>query len=288
MNTLSATLLDGRPLAARLRADVAALVQSLAPHLPTPPTLATLLVGENSGGAAYVGQIARRCAEVGVRHLARHLVPPTTDPALCAEIQQLAHDPTIHAILLQHPVPAPLDRRAAFEAIPLAKDVDAVSSAALGRVILGLPAWLPNTPAGILRLLDAYGITLEGLHAVVLGRSPILGRPMASLLINRHATVTLCHSHTRNLDELVRAADLVIAAVGRPRFVQGSWLKPGAIVIDAGYNPGHVGDVDFQAACLRAAAITPVPGGVGPLTIAVLLEQTVRAAAQQLGVTLPC
>jgi methylenetetrahydrofolate dehydrogenase (NADP+)/methenyltetrahydrofolate cyclohydrolase len=171
-----------------------------------------------------------------------------------------------------------------FEAIPLEKDVDGVSSAALGRTILGMPAFPSCTPAGIMRLLAEYNVDLDGAHAVVIGRSPILGRPMASMLINAHATVTLCHSRTRNLPRIVHGADVLIAAAGRPRFVQGDWLKPGAVVIDAGYNEGNVGDVDFDGCVKRASLITPVPGGVGPMTIATLIAQVVDAAAMQLGV----
>ncbi|MCH7813217.1 MAG: bifunctional 5,10-methylenetetrahydrofolate dehydrogenase/5,10-methenyltetrahydrofolate cyclohydrolase, partial [Planctomycetes bacterium] len=194
-------------------------------------------------------------------------------------------DESVHGILVQHPVPRPIDRRAAFEAIPAEKDVDGVTSGMLGRVMLGMPAFVPCTPAGIMRLLDEYRVNLDGAHAVVIGRSPILGRPMASLMINRHATVTLCHSRTRSLPGIVRSADVVIAALGNPRFVQGGWIKVGAVVIDAGYNEGVIGDVDFEAAIEPASLITPVPGGVGPMTIATLMDQTANAAARQLGVT---
>jgi methylenetetrahydrofolate dehydrogenase (NADP+)/methenyltetrahydrofolate cyclohydrolase len=202
------------------------------------------------------------------------------------EVRRLGRDTGIHGILVQHPVPSPIDRRAVFEAIPPEKDVDGVTSGALGRLILGLPAFKPCTPGGIMRLLDEYNVELDGIDAVVVGRSPILGRPMASMLINRHATVTLCHSRTRNLPDITRRADLLIAAVGKPRFIQGDWIKPDAVVIDAGYNPGVVGDVDFDSASHRARLITPVPGGVGPMTIAMLLEQTAEAAANQLGIPL--
>jgi methylenetetrahydrofolate dehydrogenase (NADP+)/methenyltetrahydrofolate cyclohydrolase len=210
----------------------------------------------------------------------------TTTDELVAEIRKLADDPAVHGILVQHPVPQPIDKRIAFEAIPVAKDVDGVTSGTLGRVILGLPAYVPCTPAGIMRLLRQYQVELDGAHAVVIGRSPILGRPMASMLINAHATVTLCHSRTRSLPSIVRNADVIIAAVGKPRFVQGGWIKVGAVVIDAGYNPGNIGDVDFEDALEPCSLITPVPGGVGPMTIATLIDQTADAAAVQLGVTL--
>jgi methylenetetrahydrofolate dehydrogenase (NADP+)/methenyltetrahydrofolate cyclohydrolase len=181
-------------------------------------------------------------------------------------------------------VPKPIDKRAAFEEIPLEKDVDGVTSSTLGRVILGMPAFIPCTPAGIMRLLDEYHVELDGAYAAVIGRSPILGRPMASMLINRHATVTLCHSRTRQLPTICRSADVIIAAVGKPRFVQGGWVKVGAVVIDAGYNEGNIGDVDFAGAIEPCSLITPVPGGVGPMTIATLIDHTADAAAKQLGV----
>lgn len=279
-----AKLMDGRALAERVLAAARAKVARIRAATGVTPTLATVLVGDDRGSATYVRLKRQRCEEVGVRSLLTELPPGCGTERLLEEVRRLAADASVHGILVQHPVPKPIDRRAAFELIPLAKDVDGVSSAALGRVILGLPAFVPCTPAGILRLLDEYHVELDGAHAVVIGRSPILGRPMASLLINRHATVTLCHSRTRSLPSLVRHADVLIAAVGRPRFVQGGWIKEGAVVIDAGYNPGPVGDVDFEGAAEPASLITPVPGGVGPMTIATLIEHTADAAAQQLGV----
>jgi methylenetetrahydrofolate dehydrogenase (NADP+)/methenyltetrahydrofolate cyclohydrolase len=221
-----------------------------------------------------------------MRSLSLEMPLGTTTDELLAEIRKLGADPGVHGILVQHPVPQPIDRRIAFEAIPPEKDVDGVTATMLGRVILGMPAYVPCTPAGIMRLLQDYHVELDGAHAVVLGRSPILGRPMASLLINAHATVTLCHSRTRSLPSIVRAADVIIAAVGRPRFVQGGWIKVGAVVIDAGYNPGNIGDVDFDGALEPCSLITPVPGGVGPMTIAMLIDHTANAAAGQLGVDL--
>ena len=279
-------VMDGRPVAQRILHAVREKVNSLRSTTAVVPCLATILVGNNHSATAYVRAKRKRCEEVGVRSWTIELPVGTTTESVLGRVRELAADPAVHAILVQHPVPAPIDRRAVFEAIPLAKDIDAVSSAALGRVILGMPAYAPCTPLGIMRLLRAYDIMLEGMDAVVIGRSPILGRPMASMLINAHATVTLCHSHTRDLASIVRRADLVIAAVGRPRFIQGEWIKPGAVVIDAGYNEGNVGDVDFESAAARAGWITPVPGGVGPMTIATLIDQTVDATAAQLGVQL--
>lgn len=275
-------LMDGRPLAARLLARAAAEAARLTAASGQPPTLATLMVGDDPASAAYVRAKQKRCAATGIRSLHVPLPADTTTDQLVAEVRRLGQARDVHAVLIQHPVPATIDHRAAFEAIPLEKDVDGVTAAALGRLLLGLPTLGACTPRGIMRLLAEYAVELDGAHAVVIGRSPILGRPMASLLINAHATVTLCHSRTRNLPAIVRGADLLIAAVGRPRFVQGDWIRPGAVVVDAGYNPGNVGDVDFEAARPRARLITPVPGGVGPMTIAMLLGQTVQAAGQQM------
>jgi methylenetetrahydrofolate dehydrogenase (NADP+)/methenyltetrahydrofolate cyclohydrolase len=283
----TADLIDGRPVARRLLAAAARKVELIRTASGQTPTLATVLVGNDPASATYVRMKCKRCAEIGMRSLKVELPTGTTTDELLAELCKLGQDPTVNGILLQHPVPAPIDRRAAFEAIPVDKDVDGVTSGTLGRVILGLPAFAPCTPKGIMCLLREYDVQLDGIEAMVVGRSPILGRPLASMLINAHATVTLCHSRTRDLPSILRWADVLIAAVGRPRYIQGDWIKPGAVVIDAGYNAGNVGDVDFEAALPRARLITPVPGGVGPMTIAVLVDQTADAAARQLGVELP-
>ncbi len=277
-------LMDGVRLARRIRGDVGLRVGKIITESEVVPALATVLVGDDPASSAYVRMKRKRCEDVGIESLRLDLPPTASTDEVVAEVDALAQDKGVHAILVQHPIPQPIDRRRVFEAIPLAKDVDAVSSAALGRSILGLPGFGSCTPLGIMRLLAEYQVDLDGVRAVVIGRSPILGRPMASMLINAHATVTLCHSRTRNLSDIIETADLLIAAVGRARFVKGEWIKPGAVVIDAGYNEGYVGDVDFDAALERVSLITPVPGGVGPMTIATLLDQTVTAAAQQLGV----
>ncbi|MCH7808215.1 MAG: bifunctional 5,10-methylenetetrahydrofolate dehydrogenase/5,10-methenyltetrahydrofolate cyclohydrolase [Planctomycetes bacterium] len=277
-------LMEGRALAKRVLLDAASNVEKIIRETGVTPCLATVLVGDDPASLTYTRMKQRRCVEAGMKPLRIELPATITTDKLVAQIGALAADDSVHGILVQHPVPKPIDKRAVFEAIPIAKDVDGVSSGTLGRVILGMPAFASCTPAGIMRLLVEYGVELDGAHAAVIGRSPILGRPMASMLINAHATVTLCHSRTRELPRIVRHADLVIAAAGKPRFVQGDWIKPGAVVIDAGYNPGPVGDVDFDAAIERASLITPVPGGVGPMTIATLIAQTADAAARQLGV----
>ncbi|MHC5007681.1 MAG: bifunctional 5,10-methylenetetrahydrofolate dehydrogenase/5,10-methenyltetrahydrofolate cyclohydrolase [Planctomycetota bacterium] len=286
MDVNDAKLIDGRKLAQRLRAVAAEKVTAIRETTGVIPSLATVLVGDDPGSVMYTRMKRRRCKEVGIVPRRVELPLGTTTEQLIATIRDLAGDDLVHGILVQHPVPRPIDKRAAFEAIPIAKDVDGVSSAALGRAILGMPAFVSCTPRGIMTLLDEYDVDLDGADAAVIGRSPILGRPMASMLINRHATVTLCHSRTRGLSTIVRRADLLIAALGRPGFIQGDWIKPGAVVIDAGYNEGNVGDVEFEPALERASLITPVPGGVGPMTIATLIDQTADAAAMQLGVAL--
>lgn len=281
-----AKLMDGRSLARRVLEGATAKVRKIRDSTGVTPALATVIVGDDRASHAYVRMKRKRCEDAGMKSLAVEMPLETTTEELVAEIRKLAADDSVHGILVQHPVPKPIDKRAAFESIPVEKDVDGVTSSTLGRVILGMPAFASCTPRGIMRLLDEYQVELDGAHAVVIGRSPILGRPMASMLINRHATVTLCHSRTRSLPNIVRHADVLIAAVGRPRFVQGGWIKLGAVVIDAGYNEGIVGDVDFDAAIEPASLITPVPGGVGPMTIATLIDQTADAAAMQLGVEL--
>jgi methylenetetrahydrofolate dehydrogenase (NADP+)/methenyltetrahydrofolate cyclohydrolase len=243
--------------------------------------LAAVLVGDDPASVTYVAMKKRRCESAGIESRLIQLPASTATEVVVAAVGELSHDPEVDGILVQHPVPAHIDERAAFEAIAPDKDVDGVTMASLAAVALGLPAFVSATPGGILRLLDAFGVELTGKHAVVIGRSPILGKPVGLLLLNRNATVTFCHSKTVDVAEVVRSADVVVAGLGRPRFVRGEWIKRGAVVIDAGYNAGNVGDVDFDEALERASLITPVPGGVGPMTIATLLEQTVRAAFER-------
>ncbi|MCP3902769.1 MAG: bifunctional 5,10-methylenetetrahydrofolate dehydrogenase/5,10-methenyltetrahydrofolate cyclohydrolase [Planctomycetes bacterium] len=286
MDVNDAKLIDGRKLAQRLLAQAAEKVTAIREASGVIPSLATVLVGDDPASVMYTRMKRRRCKDVGIVPRRVELPAGTTTEQCIAAITDLGDDELVHGILVQHPVPRPIDKRAAFEAIPPAKDVDGVTSSSLGRMILGMPTFASCTPLGIMTLLDAYDVDLDAAEAVVIGRSPILGRPMASMLINRHATVTLCHSRTRGLSGIVRRADVLIAALGRPQFIKGDWIKPGAVVIDAGYNENSVGDVEFEAAMERASLITPVPGGVGPMTIATLMDQTADAAAQQLGVTL--
>jgi len=276
--------LDGANCAQRIIERAAAAAATITESTGTVPCLATVLVGEDPASVTYVRMKQSRCRKNGIR--SRDVpVPATTTTAELVEIvAELSLDPDVHGILLQHPVGSHIDERAAFEAIAPHKDVDGVTLASFAAMSFGLPGFVSCTPGGIIRLLKDYSINVAGMNAVVVGRSAILGKPVGMLLLAADATVTYCHSRTRNLPSVVREADLVIAAVGRPNFIQGGDIKPGAVVIDAGYNPGNVGDVDFTSARLRASWITPVPGGVGPMTIAMLMEQTVHAAAHQLGV----
>jgi methylenetetrahydrofolate dehydrogenase (NADP+)/methenyltetrahydrofolate cyclohydrolase len=222
------------------------------------------------------------CNRVGMESLKVLLSEETTTDELLAEIDKLNGNPEVNGILLQHPVPKQIDERVCFDRIALDKDVDGVTCLGFGRMTMGEAAYGSATPAGIMTLIQHYEIPIEGKHAVVVGRSPILGKPMAMMLLNRNATVTICHSRTQDLPEIVQTADIVVGAVGRPEFIKGEWIKDGAVVLDAGYHPGGVGDVELSAAIDRCAAYTPVPGGVGPMTIATLITQTVQAAENSL------
>ncbi|GAA2924802.1 bifunctional 5,10-methylenetetrahydrofolate dehydrogenase/5,10-methenyltetrahydrofolate cyclohydrolase [Streptomyces mexicanus] len=279
-----ARLMDGTALARRIVEDTARQAADLTRRTGTQPCLATVLVGEDPASVTYVRMKQNRCRTAGIA--SRHVALParTATEELVATLRSLSGDPAVHGILLQHPVGDHIDERAAFEAIAPEKDVDGVTFASFATMSFGVPGFVSCTPGGILRLLDAYDVDLTGKRAVVVGRSAILGKPVGMLLLARDATVTYCHSRTADLSAVVREADVVVAADGRPRLIRGQDVKPGAVVVDAGYNPGNVGDVDFDSAVERASLITPVPGGVGPMTIATLLEQTVTAAARQLGV----
>ncbi len=275
-------VLDGKRVAEAMEKDLAARVARLRERQPRTPVLATILVGSDPASATYVRMKGNACRRVGMESRSVALPEETTTAELLASIEQLNADPSVQGILLQHPVPKQIDERACFDRISVEKDVDGVTALGFGRMSLGEPAYGSATPAGIMRLLDHYQVAIEGRHAVVVGRSPILGKPMAMMLLNRNATVTVCHSRTRDLPEVVRNAEIVVAAVGRPRFVRGDWIRSGAVIVDAGYHPEKVGDVDLAAAAPRSSAYTPVPGGVGPMTIATLIAQTVEAAEKNL------
>jgi methylenetetrahydrofolate dehydrogenase (NADP+)/methenyltetrahydrofolate cyclohydrolase len=277
-------VLDGKAVARALEGELLPRVEKVRAASGRTPILATILVGDDPASATYVRMKGNACRRVGMESRRVALAAQTSTAALLACIDRLNDDPDVHGILLQHPVPRQIDERACFDRIRLEKDVDGVTSAGFGRMAMGERAFGSATPAGILRLLDHYQIAVAGLRAVVLGRSPILGKPMAAMLVNRDATVTVCHSKTRELPGLVAEAELVVAAVGRPEFVRGDWIRPGAVVIDAGYHPPGVGDVELAAAIPRCAAYTPVPGGVGPMTIATLMAHTVEAAERAAGI----
>lgn len=273
-------LLDGRVVANEMKEDAKARVARLRGQ-DIVPCLATVLVGSDPSSATYVRMKGETCKKVGMESVRIHLPEETTTEELIKQINMLNEDESIHGILLQHPVPSHVDERAAFEAIAIEKDVDGVTSAGYGQAALGFGKYPSCTPAAIMQIIDYYGIELVGKHAVVVGRSPILGKPVSALLLNKDATVTTCHSKTENIEDIVKQADIVVAAVGKPAFIQGDWIKEGAVILDAGYHPENIGDVDYDACAKRASAITPVPGGVGPVTIATLIQQTVVAAEEK-------
>lgn len=274
---MSAIVLDGKLLATKTEAELAVRVASIKSRSGRTPILATILVGADPASATYVKMKGSACARVGMGSIKLELPASTTTAELLAEIDKLNANPDVHGILLQHPVPAQIDERLCFDAIAQEKDVDGVTCLGFGRMSMGESAYGSATPAGIMTLLRAYDIPLTGKHAVVGGRSPILGKPMALMLLAADCTVTICHSRTQNLPDLIRQADIVIGAVGKPEFIKGEWIKDGAVVVDAGYHPGGVGDIELAAVKDRVAAYTPVPGGVGPMTIATLITQTVEA-----------
>nr|WP_240343809.1 tetrahydrofolate dehydrogenase/cyclohydrolase catalytic domain-containing protein [Paenibacillus sp. SYP-B3998] len=246
------------------------------------PCLVTILVGDDPSSETYVRMKGNACKRLGIDSRRIHLSKDTTTEGLVTVIRQLNADPDVHGILLQHPVPHQINEREAFDAISIDKDVDGVTTLGFAQNAVGFANYPSCTPEAIMNILDYYRIPIEGKHVVVIGRSPILGKPVSLMLLNRNATVTICHSKTTELHRMVKLGDIVVAAVGKPRFVQGDWIKRGAVVIDAGYNSGNIGDVDYKACLTNASAITPVPAGVGPVTIAVLLKHTVDAAEKAL------
>ena len=273
---MAGIVLDGKSYSKELEAELTARVLRL--NLRDPPILATILVGDDPASATYVRMKGNACRRVGMESLSIALPGTTTTTELLAAIDDLNTNPRVRGILLQHPVPKQIDERACFDRIALDKDVDGVTAHGFGRMAMDEPAYGSATPAGIMRLLRRYQIPILGREAVVVGRSPILGRPMAMMLLAANATVTICHSRTKNLAEVVSRAEIVVGAVGKPEFIRGGWIRDGAVVIDAGYHPGAVGDIELPAVIDRCSAYTPVPGGVGPMTIATLIAHTVEAA----------
>ena len=275
---MSAIVIDGTAVATQILADTADRAAQFEQSTGRKPCLATVLVGEDPASHTYVRMKTNRCRTTGLDSQRHHLPDTVSADAVVALVGELSADDTVDGILVQHPMPPQVDERRVFDAINPAKDVDGVTAASFAAMALGTKGFVSCTPGGIIRLLDAYDVNPSGQRAVVIGRSPILGKPVGMLLLARDATVTYCHSKTADLAAAVREADIVVAAVGHPELINGDWIKPGAVVIDAGYNPGNIGDVEYTAAAQHARLITPVPGGVGPTTIAVLLAQTVDAA----------
>jgi methylenetetrahydrofolate dehydrogenase (NADP+)/methenyltetrahydrofolate cyclohydrolase len=276
---MTGLVLDGKALAKHIEGELAVRVQAVIARFGgKAPVLATILVGEDPASVTYVRMKGNACKRVGMESTQIRLPQDSTTAQVLEAIEGLNADPNVQGILLQHPVPKPIDERACFDRIALAKDVDGVTCLGFGRMAMGLPAYGSATPAGIMKLLAHYKIPLEGRRAVVVGRSPILGKPLALMLMNANATVTVCHSKTENLPDVVRQGDIVVGAVGKAEFIKGDWIQAGAVVVDAGYNEGNVGDIQLSAVIEKCSAYTPVPGGVGPMTIAMLISHTADAA----------
>ena len=287
---MTAKLIDGKAIAETIRAEVKAGAAELKASKGITPGLATVLVGADPASHKYVSMKRKMCAEVGIESFHTELPEDATEAAVIELVRELGKDPKVHGILVQLPLPKQCNEKKVLAEVPLHKDVDGFHPLNIGALAMKGhdPAFVPCTPNGVIELLDRSGVEIEGANTVVLGRSNIVGMPAALLLVHRNATVTICHSRTKNLADVVRGADIIVAAIGRAHFVKGDWVKPGAAIIDVGTNviddPTRksgkrlVGDVDFDAAKEIAGAITPVPGGVGPMTIAMLLVNTLRAA----------
>ena len=278
---MAATVIDGKAVAADVRARVKDEVPGLTERLGRPPGLATVLVGDDPGSKVYVGGKEKACRAIGIESFGFHLPATTPESELVGLIDDLNRRNEVDGILVQLPLPPAIDSKRIIERIDPAKDVDGLHPVSQGRLLAGASGLRPCTPIGIMRLIDETGFDPKGSNAVVVGRSLLVGKPVALLLLERHATVTMCHTRTRDLAREVARADVLIAAAGKPSAIAGDWVKPGAVVIDVGINRterGLVGDVAFEAAARRASFITPVPGGVGPMTIAMLLKNTIAAA----------
>ena len=280
---MSAKILDGAATAKQIKAGLVDRVEKLKAEKGITPRLSVILVGEDPASVTYTRMKKKACEATGMISDLIELPADSTQEQVKRVIARLNADPTVHGIMVQHPVPSHLDELDILSTVAVEKDVDGISAMSLGKLVLGTADYISCTPQGIVTLLETYGIPLKGAEVVVIGRSIILGKPVALALLERHATVTICHSRTKDLAEVVRRADIVVAALGKAEFIKGDWIKEGAVVVDAGYNrvegrDKDVGDVEFEAASERASWITPVPGGIGPMTIAMLLSQTVKGA----------
>jgi methylenetetrahydrofolate dehydrogenase (NADP+) / methenyltetrahydrofolate cyclohydrolase len=273
-------ILDGKKLSEKIKSQIQIEIEALKQKHSFTPTLATILVGSDPSSKVYVKMKINSCEKLGMKSKLIELPDATTTDELLSVIDSLNSDKEITGILLQHPVPKQINERLAFDRIAEKKDVDGVNSLSFGKLSMGEKSFNPCTPYGIMLLLEEYKINLSGKRAVVVGRSPILGKPMAMMLLEKDATVTICHSKTNNLPDILRQADIVVGAVGKPEFIKAEWLKEGVILLDAGYNAGNLGDIDLKNAAEKSSYYTPVPGGVGPMTIAVLLLQTMQAAKE--------
>ncbi len=274
-------VLDGKAYATQMESELKTRVEALKQETGATPILATILVGDDPASATYVKMKGNACRRVGMDSIKVEMPQDTTTEQLLAKINELNNNPNVHGILLQHPVPSQIDERVCFDAIDIKKDVDGVTCLGFGNMAMGEPAYGSCTPQGIMYLLQKHNIELSGKHAVVVGRSAILGKPMAMMLLNANCTVTICHSKTQNLAEIVKQADIVVGAVGKPELIKKDWIKQGAVVVDAGFHPtenGGVGDIELAGIEEIASAYTPVPGGVGPMTINTLIRQTVESA----------
>ena len=274
--------MDGKKLALSSEEELKMRVAALLEKKNFVPILATILVGSDPASATYVKMKGNACERIGMKSIKVELDSDTTTEELLSKIGELNSNPEVHGILLQHPVPDQIDERLCFDAIDIKKDVDGVTCLGFGNMSMGEEAFGSCTPQGIMRLLYEYKIEIAGKHAVVVGRSPILGKPMAMMLLNENATVSICHSKTTNLEEHLMKADIIVGAVGIPKFIKSNWIKDGAVVIDAGYHPEKCGDIDLEGIIDRCSAYTPVPGGVGPMTINTLILQTVEACEASL------
>lgn len=286
---MAATILDGSATAKTIREEVRAGVAELVGTKGVTPHLAVVIVGEDPASQVYVNMKKKAAVAAGMFSTVHELPESSSQEEVLDIVRTLSADPTVHGVMVQHPVPKHLDEQAILDSVSPDKDVDGISRHSLGSLMTGDPMFVAATPAGIIELIDRYNLPIQGQHAVVVGRSIILGKPVALYLLNRHATVTVCHTRTRDLGEMTRQADILVAAVGKAEMITGDMIKDGAIVIDAGYNKVEgrdkdVGDVDYEAALRKASAITPVPGGVGPMTIAMLLSNTLKAARRMAGV----